>query len=76
MLAQDSHEALTHDSPNARGKKETLDAHVDKPRNCAGRRIGVQRRQNQVACEGGVHSDAGGFSVAHFTYHYHIRILA
>ena len=59
-------ETLRHDQLERGGNEEWFHAHIDKPGDCAGRVIGVERGEDQVAGEGGLDGDLRGFQVARF----------
>ena len=52
---------LRHDQFERGGNKERLHAHIDKAGDCAGRVVGVERGEDQVAGEGGLDGDLRGF---------------
>ena len=76
MGTETSHQSLTEDAIDRGGNQVIFQAHVEEASDPAGRVIGVQRGQHQVAGQRRLHSDAGGFDVTHFTDHDHVGILA
>ena len=70
------HQALGEHADQARGEQERLDAHVAQARDGAGRGVGVQRREHQVAGEARLHGDLRGLEVADLADHHHVRVLA
>ncbi len=73
--AEFSHEALGDDGAERGGEQVGFDAHVDQADDGAGGVVGVQRGEHEVAGEGGLDGDAGGFGVADFADHDDVGIL-
>ncbi|CEE79469.1 conserved hypothetical protein [Xanthomonas citri pv. citri] len=70
-----AHQTLRQDAVDGGGEQIILHAHVEQTGDAAGRVIGVQRGQHQVAGERGLDRDACGFQIAHFADHDDVRIL-
>jgi len=68
-------EPLRHHQPQGRGQQEGLDPHVAQPRHGPSRIIGVDRRQNQMACQRGLNGDGRRLRVADLADHDHVRVL-
>src|SRR5208283_1311829 len=60
----------------ASGDEIRFDTHVHEAGDGAGGVVGVQRGENQVAGEGGLHGDLRGFLVADFADENYIRVVA
>ena len=58
------------------GNQERFDAHVQQTRQDAGGAVGVQRTEDQVAGQGGLDRQLGGFFVADLADHHDIGVLA
>src|SRR5690606_5542973 len=71
-----AHQALGEDAVDGGGEQVVLHAHVQQAGDAAGRIVGVQRGQHQVAGQRGLDGDARGFQVAHLADHDDVRILA
>ena len=76
MRTQHADEALREHGFERRGDEIRLDAHVHEPGERAGRVVGVQRGENQVAGERRLHRDLRGFGVANFADENHVRVVA
>ena len=73
--AQHPHQALGQHTEQGRREQERLDAHVHQAGNGADGGVGVQGGQHQVTGQRGLHGDLGGFLVADFADHHHVRVL-
>ena len=67
---------MGQDAVDGGGQQIVFHTHVEQTGNAAGRVIGMQGRQHQMAGQGRLDGDAAGFQVAHFADHDHVRILA
>ena len=76
MHADDAHQPLRQHGDQRRSEQVILHAHVDQARDGARGVVGVQGGEDQVAGQGGLDRDIGGFAVADFADHDHVRILA
>ncbi len=76
FLADFADEALRHEAARGRGDQKWLHADVHETGDGAGRVVGVQRGENQMAGERGVDGDGGRFQVADFPDHHDVRRLA
>ena len=76
MDAQAARETLGEDAVDGRRDEVRLDAHLDQPCRRRGRAVGVQRRQHEVAGEGGLDRDPRALAVAHLADHDDVRIGA
>ena len=76
VRAELAHQALRQHAQQRGRQQEGLDAHVGQAGHRAGRVVGVQRRQHQVAGQRGLHRDLRGLMVADLADHDHVRILA
>ena len=76
MRTDHAHQALRQHGDQRRGDQIILDAHVDQARDGAGRVVGVQRGEDQVAGERGADGDIGRLAVADFAHHDDVRVLA
>ena len=76
VLAEHAHEALGEHGFERGGDEIRLDAHVHQPRHRAGRVVGVQRGENQVAGQRRLHGDLRRFLVADFADENHVRVVA
>ena len=56
-------------------RSKRLHAHVGQPCDGAGRVVGVQRGQHQVARQAGLNGDLRRFRIADFANHHHVRVL-
>ena len=65
-----------HGPADGGGHQVVLHPHVQHAGDAAGRVVGVQRAEHQVARERGLDGDARGFQVAHFADHDDVRVLA
>jgi hypothetical protein len=74
--AQLAHQALGQYAQQRGTQQEGLHAHVGQAGDGAGRVVGVQRGQHQVAGQRGLDGDLRGFEVADFADHDHVRVLA
>ena len=76
LAADPAHEALADDGQHRRRDEEGLDSHVEEPVQ-RGRGVGcVQRREHEVAGEGGLHGDARGLDVTDLADEDHVGVLA
>src|SRR4051812_15559798 len=66
LLAQQSRETLGDDAVHGGADEERLDAHLDQAGDGARGVVGVQRREDQVAGEGGLDGDLRHLQVADF----------
>src|SRR5206468_1997064 len=57
-------ETLVENAAQSARKQVGLDTHVEQPPDNAARGAGVQRAENEMACQGGFDADAGGLGVA------------
>src|SRR5439155_7491948 len=57
------------------GNEERLDSHVDESSKGAGRVVGVQGAEHQVAGQSGLDGALGRLQVAHFADQDHIRVV-
>ena len=76
MRAKHADEALRQHGFERRGDQIRFDAHVHQPRDRAGRVVGVQRGENQMAGERRLHGDLRRFLVANFADENHVRVVA
>ena len=76
IRAEQAHETLGEQTDQARGEQERFHAHVVESGDRADGGVGVQGGEHKVAGERGLHGDLGGFEVADFADHHHVRILA
>ena len=76
LRAQAAHQALRQHAEQARTQQKRLDAHIGQPGDGAGRVVGVQGGQHQVAGERGLDGDLRGLEVADLADHDHVRVLA
>ena len=75
MRAEPAHQSLAKDAIHRGGDQVILQPHVQQTGNAAGRVVGMQRGQHQMACQRGLHGDARGFDVAHFADHDDVGVL-
>ncbi len=75
MLADHAHQPLRQHRHQRRRDQVILHAHVGQPRNRAGRVVGVQRREYEVAGERRADRDVGRLAVANLAHHDDVRIL-
>ena len=75
MLAEFSDEALGEDADDRRADEIGLDADVVQTGDRAGSVVGVQGAEDQVAGEGGLGGELGGFGVADFADHDNVGVL-
>ena len=69
-------EPLADDAVDRRREDAALDVHVGQPLDRRRRRLGVQRRQDQVAGHRGAKGDLGRFLVADLADEQHVRVRA
>ncbi len=74
--AELAHQALCQHAVQRRGEQVRLDAHVDQARDGAGRVVGVERGEHQVAGERCLHGDLCGLQVADLADHHHVGVLS
>ncbi len=74
--AKRAHQPLREHAEEARCKQIRLDTHVRQARHRAGRVVGVQRGENEMAGERRLHGDLCGFEVADLADHDDVWILA
>ena len=74
-MAQRAHQPLGHHGFDRAGHQERLDAHVDQPRVGAGRVVGVQRAEHQVAGERRLNGVLGRFQVANFADQHDVGVV-
>jgi len=67
---------LRHDRLDGRRDDKRLDAHVNQPRERAGRVVRVERAENQVPGERGADGDFRRLGIADFPDHHDVRVLA
>src|SRR6267142_1610646 len=70
-----ANQALRANQVQGRGHQEGLDAHVHQTADGGGRVVGVERGQNQVACECSLDPDFRRFEVANLADQDDVRIL-
>src|SRR6185437_10858659 len=75
VLAEHADEALGEDADDAGAHQEGLDLHLDEAGDGAGRVVGVDGREHEVAGEGGVDGDLRRLLVTDLADHDHVRIL-
>ena len=75
-FADDAHQTLGQHGYQRGADEVVFHAHVGESCDSAGGVVGMERRKNEVAGEGGADGDVGGFAVADFTNHDHVGILA
>src|SRR5690606_19612143 len=75
LRVQAPHQSLREDAVDGGGQQVVGHAHVEQAGDAAGGAVGMQRRQHQVTGQRRLDGDLGGFAVAHFADHDHIRIL-
>ncbi|MNX75262.1 hypothetical protein D3C86_1067280 [compost metagenome] len=75
MRAQRAHEALREHAQHHGGDEVRGHAQFHHPRDGAGRIVGVQRAEHEVAGERGLHRHLGGGEVADFADHDDVRVL-
>ena len=66
---------LSQNADQAGREQERFHAHVAQSRDGAHRRVGVQRRQHQVAGQAGLHGNLRGFKITNLPDHHHVGIL-
>src|SRR5713101_7183640 len=71
-----TNEPLRHDAVESGDKVVRLNAHIDEAADDVGDVVGVDGSENEVAGEGRLNSDLGGFLVANFTDHDLVGIVA
>ena len=71
-----ANQPLGHGDQHHRRDQKGLHPHVDKPGDGAGRVVGVNGAENHVAGKGRLGGHLGGFTVANFAHHDHVRVLA
>ena len=76
VRAEHAHQALRQHRFERGGHQVGLDAHIHQAGQRAGRVVGVQRREDQVAGQRGLHGDLRGFLVANFADQNHVRVVA
>ena len=69
-------EALREHAGDGGAREERLHAHLVQARERARRVVRVQRREHEVAGEGGLDRDLGGLAVADLADHHHVRVGA
>ena len=75
-LAELAREALRDHAVDRRGDEVGLHAHVDEPHRRAGGVVGVQRREHEMAGQGGVDRHVRAVAVAHLSDHDHVGVGA
>ncbi|MNN45353.1 hypothetical protein D3C81_1596830 [compost metagenome] len=75
MRAQGAHQALGHDPEQGGAQQVIGDAQFQQAGDGAGRVVGVQGGEHQVAGEGGLDGHLGGFQVADLADHDDVRVL-
>src|SRR6266567_4822689 len=75
MDAKPAYEPLRHHPGNGRSEQEAFDPEIDQTRNRSDSPVGVQRREYQMARQGGLNRYMCGFQIAYLTDHDDIRIL-
>ena len=70
-----THQSLRDQAAQHRGQQEPFHPHLDQSRDGADGRVGVQRRNHEVAGHRGFHRDLRGLAVAYLAHHDDIRVL-
>ena len=68
-------QAKADDAADARSEQERFDFHVDQPGEDSGGAPAVNRADDEVAGQSGLHGDGGGLGIANLTYHDDLRVL-
>ena len=70
-----AHQALRQDRLQRRCHQVVFQPHIAQPRHCRGSRIGVDRRQHEMAGQRRLHRDLRGFEIADLADHDDVGIL-
>ena len=76
LLAKPPNQALRKNAEQRIGKIERVHAQIEEAHDALGGAIGMQCREHQMAREGGLNANLGGFRIAHLAHHDDIRIGA
>src|SRR3989344_3376327 len=71
-----AHQPLADDRDKGRGDQIRVDAHINEARDSAGRGIGVNRREDEVAGQGRLGRKLSGLFITNLSHHDDVRVLA
>ena len=75
LRAEPAQEPLRQDTFERGGNQKCLDAHIQQPRDRAGRVIRMERAEHLVAGQRGANRDLGCFRIPDLAHHHHVRVL-